>query len=272
EATGTDKQPQVTESAATEPTTTDLVAADVVEMKEPGEAVVAEVTNDRTIWQSEQQPEQPPTLQSEQQPVNNGFAQVQTKPDAAEKVESEVESEVEAEQSAMADGAHSAGDKVAIADAEGVTQGSVEKTSVEKGSVEQSSAEQAFVSSEIEKQLENVDEQGRVIDEPQNGDAVKADWITARKSFYQRNYELSEQSYQKVIDNTENNFDAYGELGNVYFNQGKNQQAASAYFEAAAILVRTGQVDRARSLMGLLHHLDKSKASELQQLIDTVQS
>jgi len=130
-----------------------------------------------------------------------------------------------------------------------------------------------FVSAEVEKQLNSVNERGKVISDAQqqaenSGDEVKATWISARKSFYQRKYDLSEQSYQKVIDSTEDNFDAYGELGNVYFNQGKKEQAASAYFEAAAILVRKGDVNRARSLMGLLRHLDKSKADELKKLID----
>ncbi len=126
-----------------------------------------------------------------------------------------------------------------------------------------------FVSTEIEKQLDNVDKNGRLIDETQQGDIIRTSWIVARESFYQRKYELSEQNYQKIIDSTEDNFDAYGELGNVYFNQGKNEQAASAYFQAAAILVRKGQVNRALSLMGLLRHLDKSKANELQKLIDS---
>ncbi len=127
--------------------------------------------------------------------------------------------------------------------------------------------EEKFVSADVAKQLDNVDEHGEVIDPSQPGGAVRENWITARKSFYQRNYKLSEQSYQQVIDNTKNNYDAYGELGNVYFNQGKNKQAASAYFEAAAILVNKGRIYRARSLMGLLRHLDKSKATELQKLI-----
>lgn len=129
-----------------------------------------------------------------------------------------------------------------------------------------------FVPQEIEQQLNKVDDKGNVITESAQSDNVRASWITARKSFYQRNYELSEQSYQKVIDSTEDNYDAYGELGNVYFNQGKNKQAAAAYFEAAAILVRKGQVSRAQSLMGLLRHLDKNKANELQQLVDSAQS
>jgi hypothetical protein len=131
------------------------------------------------------------------------------------------------------------------------------------------SAKEVYVSPDIEKQLNEVDETGKITSEPLQGNEVRDIWITARKAFYQRNYALSEQSYQKVIDSTEDNFDAYGELGNVYFNQGKNDQAASVYYEAAAILVRKGQVTRARSLMGLLRHLDRTKADELQKLIDS---
>ena len=129
-----------------------------------------------------------------------------------------------------------------------------------------------FIPPEIEKQLSNVDESGKVIDASKTSDSVKESWITARKSFYQRDYDKSIQSYQDVIDNTEDNFDAYGELGNVYFNQGKKQQAAYAYFEAAAILIKKGQVNRAQSLMGLLRHLDKTKAEELQALIESARS
>jgi tetratricopeptide (TPR) repeat protein len=138
--------------------------------------------------------------------------------------------------------------------------------------VEDSDSKESFVPAEIEKQLDNVDTQGKVIDGSQNSDSIREDWITARKSFYQRNYKLSEQSYQNVIEKSDDNFDAYGELGNVYFNQGKNKQAASAYYEAAAILVRKGKVSRAKSLMGLLRHLDNSKAVGLQKLIDSQQS
>ncbi len=135
-----------------------------------------------------------------------------------------------------------------------------------------SDVKETFVSPEIERQLKNVDDQGKVLDESQRSGVVRTNWITARKSFYQRNYALSEQNYRAVIAGTEDNFDAYGELGNVYFNQGKKQQAATAYFEAAAILVRKGQIDRARSLVGLLNLLNKDKADELRQLIDTAMS
>jgi tetratricopeptide (TPR) repeat protein len=153
------------------------------------------------------------------------------------------------------------------------SQGKLSKTQFVSDRVDADAAtKESFVSTEIEKQLDNVDKSGRLIDDSQQGDTIRTSWIAARKSFYQRKYDESEKNYRYVIDNTEDNFDAYGELGNVYFNQGKNEQAASAYFEAAAILIRKGQVNRARSLMGLLRHLDKSKASELQKLLDSAVS
>lgn len=143
----------------------------------------------------------------------------------------------------------------------------------------------SFVPADVEEQLNNVDDQGKVnphvsarrgeesyIGETEKNDSVRADWYAARKSFYQRDYAQSEKSYQKVIANSSDNFDAYGELGNVYFNQGKNKQAAAAYYEAAAILVRKGQVVRAKSLMGLLRNLDKPTAEKLKTLIDSKQS
>ena len=129
-----------------------------------------------------------------------------------------------------------------------------------------------FVPPQVERQLNNVDKNGKVINPALKGYAIRESWVIARKSFYQRKYDLSEQSYRDVISNTTDNFDAYGELGNVYFNQGKNAEAAEAYFEAASILVRKGQVRRARSLIGLLRHLDKSKAADLQKLIDSAAS
>jgi hypothetical protein len=133
-------------------------------------------------------------------------------------------------------------------------------------------AQGTFVPAEVNRQLDNISERGEIIDPSQPTGAIRDKWIEARKLFYQRNYALSEQAYKQVIDSTKDNFDAYGELGNVYFKQHKDKEAASAYFEAAAILIRKGQAYRARSLVGLMRHLDKNKAVELQQLLDAAGS
>ena len=92
-------------------------------------------------------------------------------------------------------------------------------------------------------------------------------WINAREEYHRGNIEVAIRNYQEVIAHSADNYDAYGELGNVYLSTGNNRAAADAYFEAAAILVKIGQVRRARSLLPMLSRLDRTKAEELNQLI-----
>ncbi len=128
--------------------------------------------------------------------------------------------------------------------------------------------EGVFVTPQIKKKLDNVDEHGRVISSAIYDESIKVNWIRARKSFFQHDYALSEKLYQHVIDHTESNYNALGELGNVFFNQGKYTQAAAAYYKAAVILVKNGQTGRAISLVGVLRSLDKVKAAALQKIIE----
>ena len=145
-----------------------------------------------------------------------------------------------------------------------------------------------FVSAEVADQVESVNEDGglrenAVVEETSSSAAslsaiqpptmktemsIQDTWVLARKSFYQKKYDLSVQSYQAVIAATKDNFDAYGELGNVYFSQGKKPQAADAYLSAATILLTKGNNQRAQSLLRVLQQLDTSKANQLQHLMD----
>ena len=97
-------------------------------------------------------------------------------------------------------------------------------------------------------------------------------WISAREEYHRGNIEGSITNYKQVIANTKDNYDAYGELGNVYLSRGKYREAADAYFEAASILVKQGQTARARSLLPMLDRLDRSKADALNQLISSSNS
>jgi hypothetical protein len=92
-------------------------------------------------------------------------------------------------------------------------------------------------------------------------------WISAREEFHRGNFDASIRNYQKVIASSTDNFDAYGEMGNVYLRMGSPAEAANAYYEAAEILVRKGQLRRAGSLIPMLQRLDRSKAEELNQLL-----
>jgi hypothetical protein len=97
-------------------------------------------------------------------------------------------------------------------------------------------------------------------------------WISAREEYHRGNIEGSISNYQQVIANSTDNYDAYGELGNVYLSRGKYREAADAYFEAASILVKQGKTGRARSLLPMLARLDRKKADELHQLINSSSS
>ena len=101
---------------------------------------------------------------------------------------------------------------------------------------------------------------------------VRELWISAREEYHRGNIERSISNYRQVIAHSDGNYDAYGELGNVYLSRGKYREAADAYFQAASILVKQGQSHRARSLLPMLERLDRSKAEELNRLMSTPRS
>jgi outer membrane biosynthesis protein TonB len=92
-------------------------------------------------------------------------------------------------------------------------------------------------------------------------------WIEARTAFQKGQYEESIGLYKDIVAANSDSFDAWGEMGNVYMRTGDIRQASAAYYEAAAIMVRLGQRARARSVLPLLHRLDRDKARQLNELI-----
>lgn len=92
-------------------------------------------------------------------------------------------------------------------------------------------------------------------------------WIAARTAFQNGQFEKSIDFYRDVIAANSDSFDAWGEMGNVYLRTGDPVQAGAAYYEAAAIMVRLGQSARARSVLPLLHRLDRNKAMQLNELL-----
>jgi len=164
-------------------------------------------------------------------------------------------------------------------------EGAQESGQLSTTTTKESLSKNDFVSTEIASQLESIDDSGdksgingnggweQELSAERNSDiapesmSIPETWIIARKSFYQKKYDLSEKSYRSVIAGTKDNFDAYGELGNVYFNQGKDTQAAEAYLQAATILLVKGDIQRAQSLLQVLQQLDAAKAKQLQRLL-----
>lgn len=244
----------------------------------PEEAPVAVVAVEETVVMARNISQQPVSISyshNQMRVKQNSVGQIESQPEITAQDEADVAS-------GAASDAASIEPETRVAPAQVSKQAMIEPApAAEKQTTEAAPAQVAvaaeqttdkFISPKVEQLLNNVDKNGKVINPALKTYAIRDSWIIARKSFYQRKYELSEQSYREVINSTTDNFDAYGELGNVYFNQGKNTEAAAAYFEAASIMVRKGQLKRARSLMGVLRHLDDSKAVELKKLIDSTAS
>lgn len=89
----------------------------------------------------------------------------------------------------------------------------------------------------------------------------------ARNAYWQKEHGRAEEIYQQAAGLDSQNPDLYGELGNLYFSQGKWQQAADAYYAAGVRLVKQGQSDRVRHLVTVLKGLDSVQADKLEKSI-----
>ncbi len=89
----------------------------------------------------------------------------------------------------------------------------------------------------------------------------------AREAYWLRDYATAEQKYQAMIELDPNNPDGYGELGNMYFSQGKWDLASAAYFEAGKRLADEGLLTEAQQLVDVLKGLQGPQADDLAQYI-----
>lgn len=89
----------------------------------------------------------------------------------------------------------------------------------------------------------------------------------ARNAYWQKDHARAEEIYQQAAKLDSRNPDLYGELGNLYFSQGKWQQAADAYYAAGLQLIEQGKSDRVRHLVTVLKGLDSVQAEKLEKSI-----
>jgi tetratricopeptide (TPR) repeat protein len=92
----------------------------------------------------------------------------------------------------------------------------------------------------------------------------------AREAFWLRDFELAEQQYRKLTLLEPDNPDGYGELGNMYFSQGKWEESAAAYYQAGTRLLNEGMVQEARQMVDVIRGLKGSQADDLEAQIDAV--
>jgi hypothetical protein len=90
----------------------------------------------------------------------------------------------------------------------------------------------------------------------------------AREAFWLRDFELAEQQYRKLTVLDPDNPDGYGEMGNMYFSQGKWDESATAYYEAGTRLLKDGLVQQARQMAAVIRGLNGPQADDLEAQID----
>jgi|GEM_PF-2811528 len=91
--------------------------------------------------------------------------------------------------------------------------------------------------------------------------------LQARSSFWKGDMKNAENVYVELSANGSKNPDVYGELGNLYYMQGKWKQAGQSYLHAAEILVRTNQTQQLHYLLRVIQGLDPESADKLQKIV-----
>ena len=94
----------------------------------------------------------------------------------------------------------------------------------------------------------------------------------AREAFWLRDFETAEQQYRQLTQLDPDNPDGYGEMGNMYFSQGKWDEAAAAYYEAGTRLLEEGHVEQAQQMVEVIRGLNGPRADDLEAQIGAVSS
>jgi hypothetical protein len=94
----------------------------------------------------------------------------------------------------------------------------------------------------------------------------------AREAYWLREYDTAESKYLALTRLEPDNPDGYGELGNMYFSQGKWDQAAAAYYAAGVRLVGQGLLEQAEELIAVIRGLNGANADDLEQKIADARS
>jgi len=86
----------------------------------------------------------------------------------------------------------------------------------------------------------------------------------ARSLFWQRNTRAALQAYRELSADYPDNPQAWGELGNLYFNLRQASAAAGAYARAIDLLIAQGEFMRAHQLLGVMYRLNNRQAQQLE--------
>ena len=85
----------------------------------------------------------------------------------------------------------------------------------------------------------------------------------ARRAFWNRELEASEQAYLGLISASPGDGTAYGELGNLYQCMGEPDRAREAYFQAAVRFKAAGEVEKLNEIIAVLKRQGDKRVVEL---------
>ena len=91
--------------------------------------------------------------------------------------------------------------------------------------------------------------------------------VNARNAFNRGAVIKSEKFYIELTQLDNDNPDIFGELGNVYYSQGKWDEAGQAYYEAAVRLITEGHYNQVAYLQRVITGLNTEHAEKLAQLM-----
>ena len=135
---------------------------------------------------------------------------------------------------------------------------SQEQTGSETQAAEEAVAVLTVPSSEVDDEVE-------VSSRDQEQSEAQRLFMRARVAFADGDMAAAEQHYLEITSQETDDPDAFGELGNVYYAQGKWQEAGEAYFEAANRLLEQDQPAQLNYLVRVIQGLAPEKADKLRE-------
>ncbi len=91
--------------------------------------------------------------------------------------------------------------------------------------------------------------------------------VNARAAYARQDILSSINAYRGYIDRNPNAVEARGELGNVYFSSGRLHDAAQAYFEAAMLKLKSGDIAGAQAFLSAVRQGDGALGDDLKREI-----
>lgn len=76
--------------------------------------------------------------------------------------------------------------------------------------------------------------------------------VRARKAFAEGNVQAAINAYRSFITAYPSSIDAHGELGNVFYAVGAQQEAAQSFFQAASLAIEQNRLELAEELMSVV--------------------